>query len=189
MPAPTAPSPVSTPNTAPIAPTAPLTPPSAAAAQAGAAPHTPGVALQHAIETVRLTIELGARGGYAQARIQLAPAELGEIRINLHQTAEGLIAKLTAADGAAAQTLQQGGAELRKSLESAGVTLLRLDISSSGQQGPSAGQSGFNGSAFGSAARDGGLADDDTTGSAATPQDATATPVELSNGVTIDVLA
>jgi len=136
-----------------------------------------------------LTIELGARGGYSQARIQLAPAELGEIRINLHQTADGLIAKLTAADGAAAQTLQQGGAELRKSLESAGVTLLRLDIGSSNQQGPSAGQSGFGSSAFRSAARDDGLADDDTTSSAVTPQDTMASPVELPNGVTIDVLA
>ena len=92
-----------------------------------------------------MTIELGARSGYSQARIQLAPPELGEIRINLHQTADGLVAKVTAADGAAAQTLQQGGAELRRSLESAGVTLLRLDIGSSLHNGPSAGQSGFAG--------------------------------------------
>jgi flagellar hook-length control protein FliK len=147
------------------------------------------VALHHAIDTVRMTVELSARSGYSQARIQLAPPELGEIRINLHQTADGLIAKVTAADGAAAQTLQQGGAELRRSLESAGVTLLRLDIGSSSQQGPSAGQSGFGTGTPGGTSRGDGPTDDDPTTSATTLLDAGTTAVELPGGVTIDVFA
>ena len=136
-----------------------------------------------------MTIELGARGGYSQARIQLAPPELGEIRINMHQTADGLVAKVTAADGTAAETLQQGGAELRRSLESAGVTLLRLDIGSSGHDGPLAGQSGFRGETPGNLRRGDRVSTEDSTTSATTPQDAIATTVELPSGVTIDVLA
>lgn len=136
-----------------------------------------------------MTVELGTRSGFSQARIQLAPPELGEIRINLHQTADGLIAKVTAADGAAAQTLQQGGAELRRSLEAAGVTLLRLDIGSSSQQGPSAGQSGFAGGAQSSPGRDDGSADEGTTDEGAAVEAALTAQVELPNGTTIDVLA
>ena len=154
----------------------------------GAEPHTPGVGLHQAIETVHMTIELGARSGYSQARIQLAPPELGEIRITLHQTADGLVAKVTAADGAAAQTLQQGGAELRRSLESAGVTLLRLDIGSSLHNGPSAGQSGFAGTTPNDAPTDRGDSTDEDSATAPSASEA-AVSVALPNGTSIDVLA
>ena len=95
-----------------------------------------GVPLAHAIETVRMTIEMAASRGYSQARIDLSPPELGSIRIHLHQTADGLVARVVAEHGAAAQTLQQGGQDLRRSLEQAGLPLLRLDIEASGQQAP-----------------------------------------------------
>ena len=161
-----------------------------ATAATSAEPHAAGVALHQAIETVHMTVELVARSGYSQARIQLAPAELGEIRINLHQTADGLVARVTAADGAAAQTLQQGGSELRRSLESAGVTLLRLDIGSSTQSGTSAGQSGFaGGTPNGAPTNRGGSTDDDSAASQATSEAAATTSVGLPNGTTIDVLA
>jgi hypothetical protein len=89
-----------------------------------------GVGLQQAIETVQATIELAARQGLSQARIALAPAELGEIRIHLTQTSAGLLARVTAATPAAAQTLAEGQGELRQSLHSLGLIELRLDIGS-----------------------------------------------------------
>jgi len=179
--------PTATPVASPVAPATAAVTTAATAATASADPHTGGVALHQAIETVHMTVELAARNGYSQARIQLAPEELGEIRIHLHQTADGLVAKVTAADGAAAHTLQQGGAELRRSLESAGVTLLRLDIDSSTQNGPSAGQFGFAGGTPNGASTNRG----DTNEDAAAPQPGAeaATAVALPNGTTIDVLA
>ena len=90
--------------------------------------------LDRALEAIRTTIEITARQGATQARIQLAPESLGGIRIHLHQTASGLVARVVADHAAAAQTLQQGGAELRRALESSGLALLHLDIGSSDQQ-------------------------------------------------------
>jgi flagellar hook-length control protein FliK len=92
------------------------------------------VPLERAVETVRLTIEAGARQGFSQARIQLSPASLGGIKINLQRTSDGLVAKVVTEHQAAAQTLGQGGAELKRSLEAAGVNLVRLDIEAQGDR-------------------------------------------------------
>jgi flagellar hook-length control protein FliK len=92
-----------------------------------------GVALQDVIESIHATVELAARQGMAQARIALEPAELGSVRIHLSQTADGLLARVSADTPAAAQALAGGRGELQQSLSSLGVSLLRLDISSSGQ--------------------------------------------------------
>jgi flagellar hook-length control protein FliK len=147
------------------------------------APH-PGVALSHAIETVRMTIDLAARQGYSQARIQLSPPELGDIRIHLHQTADGLVARVVAEHATAAQTLQQGGADLRRQLESSGLALLRLDIEASGQRGAGAQDPG---SAGGGAPLERSPADEEAAGS----EDTTAgtTSVTLPSGAVVDVLA
>jgi flagellar hook-length control protein FliK len=88
-----------------------------------------GVGLQQAIEAVHATIELATRGGLSQARIALSPEELGEIRIHLSQSAQGLIARVTADTPAAAQALAEGRAELRQSLHSLGLTALHMDTS------------------------------------------------------------
>ena len=72
-----------------------------------------GVDLQQTIEAVHTTIELATRQGLSQARIALAPAELGEIRIHLSQSASGLVARLAADTSAGAQALNEGRAELR----------------------------------------------------------------------------
>jgi flagellar hook-length control protein FliK len=154
----------------------------AAPADAGSAMR-PGAGLEHAIETVRLTIDMAARQGVSQARIQLSPESLGGIRIQLSQTADGLVARVVAEHSAAAQTLQQGGAELRRSLESAGVPLLRLDIESSGQGGGSAHDPG----------RAGGGARKHAELPTEGPDDASpaspVTAVQLSNGAVVNVLA
>jgi flagellar hook-length control protein FliK len=87
-----------------------------------------GVGLQQAIEDLHGTIQLAARQGLSQARIALEPEELGEIRIHLTQTADGLLARVTADTPAAAQALAAGHAELRQSLSSLGINLARLNI-------------------------------------------------------------
>jgi flagellar hook-length control protein FliK len=127
----------------PQAPTLTVSAPSAPAttqtpATAGAAPAMParyGVPLERAVETVRMTIEVGVRQGFSQARIQLSPASLGGIKINLQRTSDGVVAKVVTDHQAAAQTLGQGGAELKRSLEAAGVNLVRLDIEARGDSG------------------------------------------------------
>jgi flagellar hook-length control protein FliK len=94
-------------------------------------PQTPlggGVDLQQAIDDLHGTIALAAREGVTQARIALAPPELGEIRINLTQTASGLLARVTAGSATALQALAAGHAELRQSLSSLGVELTNLSI-------------------------------------------------------------
>ncbi len=117
-----------------------LAPPASAPAisttQAGAA-NSYGVDLQQTIEAVQATLELATRQGLSSARIALAPAELGEIRIHLTQSASGLVARLTASTPAAAQALGEGRSELRESLHSLGLTALHLDTATfqSGAQG------------------------------------------------------
>jgi flagellar hook-length control protein FliK len=93
----------------------------------------PAVDLQQVIDAARATIEMAARQGVTQARIALRPQELGDVRIHLSQSADGLLARVTADTPAAAQALVEGRAELHRSLSSLGVSLLRLDIGSSGQ--------------------------------------------------------
>jgi flagellar hook-length control protein FliK len=87
-----------------------------------------GAGLQQAIETAHAAVALASRMGLSQARIALQPEELGEIRIHLSQTAEGLVARLTAETPAAAQALAAGHNELRQSLSSIGISLAHLDI-------------------------------------------------------------
>lgn len=94
-----------------------------------------GVGLQQAIEAVHATIELASRQGLSQARIALQPEELGEIRIHLSQSAQGLVARVTADTPAAAQALAEGHSELRQSLDSLGLTALHMDTSSFNQAG------------------------------------------------------
>jgi flagellar hook-length control protein FliK len=84
--------------------------------------------LAQAVETVQATVELAARQGLAQARIQLHPAELGEIRIHLTQTSAGLLARVSAESSAAAQALISAHAELRQSLSSLGIDLAQLHV-------------------------------------------------------------
>jgi flagellar hook-length control protein FliK len=126
------------PQTPTLAPTAaPQSAPAAQATQAAQAalPTRYGVSLQHAVEAVRTTVELGARAGATQARIELSPASLGTIRIQLHRTDEGVTAHVVTDSAATADTLSQGGDDLRRSLQSAGVNLISLSIEARGESG------------------------------------------------------
>jgi flagellar hook-length control protein FliK len=144
------------------------------------------VSLQEAVDAVKATFTAANQAGVSSARISLSPESLGGIKISLSQTPDGLIARVATDHPEAAQTLQQSAAELKQSLEASGMSLLRLDIGTSGQQsfGNFAGSAG-DGSRAGSSwtADQGNTAEDDTT----------STPTELSiepaNGSLVNVLA
>jgi len=101
-----------------------------AAASAAATPSASGVGLHEMIESIHATIEIAARQGATQARISLQPEALGQISIRLSQTAQGLLARVSAQTPAAAQALADARGELHQSLSTLGVSLLRLDIGS-----------------------------------------------------------
>jgi flagellar hook-length control protein FliK len=157
----------------------------AAAATRGApaAASSGGVSLTHAIEAVHAALQQGISSGASQTRIQLSPASLGTIRINLQHTSDGVVARVIADHPEATQTLQQGSDDLRRSLESAGVTLLRLDIGTRGESGPAT--QGFD-QAPGSAGSER-PSSDETGGLDADTSDAR-TPA-LSTGALVNVLA
>lgn len=128
---------------------------------AAGSPAEPGsgayaVGLQEAIESLHGTIQLAARQGLTQARISLQPEELGEIRINLTQTAQGLLARVSAESPAAAQALAAAHTQLRQSLSSLGINLTRLDIGH--HDSPRGGGADANGGGQGGAARGEGFA-------------------------------
>ncbi|HET6449142.1 MAG TPA: flagellar hook-length control protein FliK [Conexibacter sp.] len=160
-----------------------------------AATPTRAVGLEHAVETVRLALRAGAERGVTHARISLTPRELGTIEIHLRQTSDGLVARVVAEHASAVQQLQHAGADLRRQLEQSGLTLLRLDIGASGEQGDRAAdrQALANGEgAFGDGehsrhgARD---ADPLTARDGATDLTTTTATLALPNGALVDVLA
>ena len=106
-----------------------------AAPSAAAVPTAYGVRLAEAAEKVSNAIAMGTRGGVSVARIELSPQSLGAIQIHLQHTSDGLIARVVTDHPEAAQTLSQGGDELKRQLQQNGTVLLRLDIESSGHQG------------------------------------------------------
>jgi Flagellar hook-length control protein FliK len=156
------------------------TPVMASAAGGGA------VELQQMIESIHATVELAARQGASQARISLQPRELGEIRIHLSQTSDGLLARVTADSAAAAQTLAGGRSELQQSLSTLGVSLLRLDIGSSGQPQTGEREGGFAGEPERSSVP---KATEGTEESSVEQIGSTATVGGLDSGGLVDVLA
>jgi len=144
------------------------------------------VTMQEAVDAVKATFTAANQAGISSARISLSPESLGGIKISLSQTPDGLIARVAADHPEAALTLQQNAGDLKRSLEASGMSLLRLDIGSSGQQslGGFAGSEQDGSSAGGNwAGGDAGSIEEDTT---STPSELA---VELSNGSLVNVLA
>ena len=77
-------------------------------------------------------MQMGAAQGATIAKIELSPPSLGTITIQLQHTDDGVTAKVLADHAATADTLSQGGDDLRRALQSAGVNLLSLDIGTRG---------------------------------------------------------
>jgi flagellar hook-length control protein FliK len=180
----------SAPQTAPAVPAQPAATVSAeTTAPAATAAATHGVGLEHAVETVRLALRVAADRGVTHARISLTPRELGSIEVHLRQTADGLVARVVAEHATAAQLLQHAGGELRRQLESQGLTLLRLDIGASGEQGGRPGDRALaNGGAFGGDAGSRSDGDADPLDGPFDPA-STTTTLALPNGALVDVLA
>jgi flagellar hook-length control protein FliK len=145
-----------------------------------------GVSLQHAVDAVHTTIELGARQGATQAQIELSPASLGTIRIQLHRTDDGVTAHVLTDSAATADTLSQGGDDLRRSLQSAGVNLISLNIEARGDgNAPTQDRSQDSSSRSQSGARSGQIdAIGDTDSTHAEP-----TTLVLPEGALVNVLA
>ncbi|MGH2854524.1 MAG: flagellar hook-length control protein FliK, partial [Solirubrobacteraceae bacterium] len=177
-------------------------------AAAGGDPQGPlldsGVGLQQAIETLHGTIQLVARRGLSQARIALEPEGLGEIRIHLTQTTQGLLARVTAETPAAAQALAAAHAELRQSLDSLGLNLARLNVGRHGHSADQGGSTALGGGGHGGASGRGEASDrGDRSGqraAIAAPTDSTADSelesaedaqpaLAPSHGTLVDVLA
>jgi flagellar hook-length control protein FliK len=108
----------------------------------------PGVSMQDAVDNIRTTIE-NAGQGVTQARIELSPASLGTIRIQIQRTENGVTAHVVADHASTADTLSQGGDDLKRQLANAGVTLLSLNIETRGG-GSGQPQNSDSGSASGS---------------------------------------
>jgi flagellar hook-length control protein FliK len=146
--------------------------------------------MQEMINSIRATIEIAARQGATQARIALQPEELGQISIHLSQTSEGLLARVSAETPAAAQALADGHSELRQSLSSLGLPLLRLDISSYGQSEARDRQDRFTagGNSPGPSTRSTSTEDGDAAESLGALEGAAA-PAAITGGELVDVLA
>ncbi|HTX08445.1 MAG TPA: flagellar hook-length control protein FliK [Solirubrobacteraceae bacterium] len=91
--------------------------------------------------------------GVTQARIELSPASMGTIRIQIQRTDSGVTAHVVADHAATADTLSQGGDDLKRQFANAGVNLLSLNIESrGGGNGQSQNSDSDTGSASGSTA-------------------------------------
>jgi flagellar hook-length control protein FliK len=130
------------------------------------------------------------RDGIDHARINLRPADLGGIEIRLQHSAAGVAAQVVADSPQAARLLEQAAADLRRALERQDVTLLSLDVSTSGDQRAGSSAAG----AFGDLGENGRHHDSGFGGHAEAETDAdgdvavTAT-VRLPDGLLVDVLA
>jgi flagellar hook-length control protein FliK len=146
--------------------------------------------MQDMIESIRATIDIAARQGMTQARIALQPEELGAISIRLSQTSAGLLARVSADTPAAAQALADGRSELRQSLSSLGLPLLRLDIGTYGQSEAREREERFSaGNGSTSASSGAGSHEDDDGVTAVAELASTSAPAAIAGGELVDVLA
>jgi Meckel syndrome type 1 protein len=190
-----APSPAPAPAAeAPSAPQAPAPAPAPAAPPAPARPAepvpapatfaAPAARLSQAAESVEGVLRIASAQGITHARMALRPAELGGIEIRLRSTTAGVAAQVLADTQQAAEVLQQAGADLRRTLEAQGLTVLSLDIALAGERRATAGGSG------GGERRRSGSGRDGAQGLEADPVPTTReTTLQLPNGVLVDVLA
>jgi flagellar hook-length control protein FliK len=135
-------------------------------------------------------VQLANARGAAHARIQLRPAELGGLMIRLKSTAEGMTATIKAERPEAAAALDRAAADLRRTLEDRGVTLVSLDVSVASDAGGSAldrrGEPGDAAAATAAGRTRGGAGTTDSTDD----DDLTAAPaVRLPAGALVDVHA
>ncbi len=145
--------------------------------------------LAEAAEKVASTISMGARNGVSVARIQLAPDSLGSIQIHLQRSSDGsIVARVITEHPEAADTLSQGGDDLRRQLQQNGTNLVRLDIQSSNQQQRSSTQEQA-GTASGAGSSRGDDGDEDGTADPVTGVSNDIPTHSLSGSALVNVLA
>jgi flagellar hook-length control protein FliK len=141
--------------------------------------------LHEAVETVQAVVKMAQTNGVTRARVALRPEQLGGIEIHLSSTKDGVTARVVADAAQAANVLRHAGEELRRSLESQGINLVRFDVGTAGGQQERR-------SAFGQepGSDSNGRTPTDSTEETDSPADTTQeTTVQLPNGVLVDVLA
>ena len=150
----------------------------------------------HAVERIQAMVHVAHARGAAHARLELHPAELGGVTIQLHVTHDGLRAHIAADNAEALPLPQKAAADLQRSLEDRGIDLRGLDFGlapdaeagASRDDGRAQQRAGAFAFAGGRGERDGdgdGDGDDDPLTTAMT---ATRT-VELPAGALVDVRA
>src|SRR5919107_520371 len=85
-------------------------------------------------QAVATLLHVAADRGITRARLALRPAELGGVEVQLSSTAAGITARLVADSPEAARMLAHAGEELRRSLEARDVTLISLEVATSGEE-------------------------------------------------------
>ena len=142
------------------------------------------VDLQDAVDAVRANVTMAVRQGAAEARISLSPASLGTIRISLSQTSDGLVARVVADHPEPCARCWRAATNCEAHCQASGLNLVRLDISSSGQQGSQPGASHQASSGRRSA---GGQTDTEAADDHEVDRGPNAT--QSGNGLLVDVLA
>jgi flagellar hook-length control protein FliK len=170
------------------APAAQPTPPSAPQAgpiEANRFEPAPGMRLHQAVETVQAVVKMAQTNGVTRARVALHPEQLGGIEIHLSSTRDGVTARVVADAAQAANVLRHAGDELRRSLESQGINLVRFDVGTAGGQQERRSSFGQE-PGSGSNGRTPTDSMEETEVTSDTTQEKT---VQLPNGVLVDVLA
>ena len=95
---------------------------------------TANATMQDIADVTGTTMRMAVRAGQPVARITLQPEGLGGVQVTMRYHDSGVSATVTTDNRAAAQELLQSGADLRRSLESQGVTVHGLDVQLSGEE-------------------------------------------------------
>ncbi|HXD59534.1 MAG TPA: flagellar hook-length control protein FliK [Thermoleophilaceae bacterium] len=181
QPQPTDPAGVQAPAAQPTPPTAPQAGP----IEANRFEPAPGMRLQQAVETVQAVVRMAQTNGVTRARVALHPEQLGGVEIHLSSTKDGVTARVVADAAQAANVLRHAGEELRRSLESQGINLVRFDVGTAGGQQERRSDFGQE-PGSGSNGRTPTDSMEETEVTSDTTQERT---VQLPNGVLVDVLA
>jgi flagellar hook-length control protein FliK len=140
------------------------------------------VPLHRAPAAVATLLHVAVDRGITHAKMALRPAELGGIEIRLQATAAGVAAQVVADSPEAARLLAQAGDDLRRALEARDVTLISLEVSTSGDQQRHSPRGEWTDG------DDAGPSSSPAAGDAE-PAPITQTVIELPGGLLVDVLA
>ncbi|MBN1846418.1 MAG: flagellar hook-length control protein FliK [Sedimentisphaerales bacterium] len=84
--------------------------------------------MQENVDHIVRTARAGVRQGSSRMQIRLEPPELGSLRIEIKQNADGLTMQLQVSNAKAQQLLQQNAHELRAALDAQGLQPRQIDI-------------------------------------------------------------